>query len=46
MRDFESTVAAYDEVVELRRVFGTPDYFMLVLVADQTEYEAHHGSVR
>ncbi|WP_433559659.1 Lrp/AsnC ligand binding domain-containing protein [Pseudonocardia xinjiangensis] len=42
MRDFESTVAAYDEVVELRRVFGTPDYFMLVLVADQTEYEAHH----
>jgi DNA-binding Lrp family transcriptional regulator len=42
LRDFEATVARFDEVVELRRVFGTPDYFLRVLVADQTEYEAHH----
>jgi DNA-binding Lrp family transcriptional regulator len=42
LRDFEATVATFDEVVELRRVFGTPDYFLRVTVADQTEYEAHH----
>jgi DNA-binding Lrp family transcriptional regulator len=42
LRDFEDTVATFDEVVELRRVFGTPDYFLRVMVADQTEYEAHH----
>ncbi|WP_344729548.1 Lrp/AsnC family transcriptional regulator [Pseudonocardia yunnanensis] len=42
LRAFEDTVATFDEVVELRRVFGTPDYFLRVMVADQTEYETHH----
>lgn len=36
----ESTIAAYDEVVEFRRVFGTPDYYLRVLVADYAAYEA------
>lgn len=36
---FESTLAAYDEVVELRRMFGSPDYFARVAVADQSAYE-------
>lgn len=36
----ERTIAAYDEVVEFRRVFGTPDYFLRVLVADYAAYEA------
>jgi DNA-binding Lrp family transcriptional regulator len=42
LRDFEDTVAMFDEVVERRRVFGTPDYFLRVMVADRTEYEPHH----
>lgn len=42
LRDFEATVAGFDEVVEFRRFFGRPDYFLRVLVADQTEYETHH----
>ena len=40
--DFEAAVAAFDEVVEFRRCFGTPDYFLRVLVADPAAYEAHH----
>lgn len=36
----ETTIASYDEVVEFRRVFGTPDYFLRVLVADYAAYEA------
>ncbi|AZM47706.1 MULTISPECIES: Lrp/AsnC family transcriptional regulator [unclassified Streptomyces] len=35
----EATIGAYDEVVEFRRVFGTPDYFLRVLVADYAAYE-------
>ena len=31
--DFEATVASYDEVVELRRMFGRPDYFLRIAVA-------------
>jgi DNA-binding Lrp family transcriptional regulator len=42
LREFETAVAAFDEVVEFRRFFGRPDYFLRVLVADQIEYEAHH----
>ena len=42
LRDFEAAVAAFDEVVEFRRCFGTPDYFLRVLVADPAAYEAHH----
>jgi Lrp/AsnC family leucine-responsive transcriptional regulator len=39
---FEAGVAAFDEVVECRRMFGVPDYVMLVAVADQTEYESFY----
>src|SRR6516162_1122133 len=36
---FETTTAGYDEVVELRRMFGHPDYFLRVLVADHAAPE-------
>ena len=39
---FEAGVAAFDEVVECRRMFGVPDYVMLVAVADQAEYESFY----
>lgn len=39
VEEFESAVAALDEVVEARRVFGSPDYILRVLVADVGEYE-------
>jgi DNA-binding Lrp family transcriptional regulator len=42
LQDFEATVAGFEEVVEFRRMFGRPDYFLRVLVADQTAYEEHH----
>ncbi|WP_163509123.1 Lrp/AsnC family transcriptional regulator [Fodinicola acaciae] len=35
----EATIAGYEEVIELRRLFGTPDYLMRVLVADHAAYE-------
>src|SRR5690606_24664476 len=31
---FEETMAGFDEVVELYRLFGSPDYFVRVAVAD------------
>lgn len=37
--DFERDVTALDEVVECRRMFGRPDYFMRVAVADLSAYE-------
>ena len=37
---FEATVVAYDEVIELRRMFGRPDYFIRIAVADHAAYEA------
>jgi DNA-binding Lrp family transcriptional regulator len=37
---FEDRVAAFDEVVELRRMFGLPDYFMRVATRDIDSYEA------
>lgn len=37
---FEETVAAYAEVVEFRRMFGRPDYFLRVTVADHAAYDA------
>lgn len=40
LEGLESTVAAYEEVIEFRRLFGTPDYLMRVLVADHAAYEA------
>lgn len=38
--DFEAAAAALPEVVEVRRMFGQPDYYLRVLVADHEEYEA------
>lgn len=37
---FETRVAGFDEVVELRRMFGLPDYFLRVATADIDAYEA------
>jgi DNA-binding Lrp family transcriptional regulator len=39
LQSFEEAVASFDEVLEARRVFGTPDYFLRVAVADHNEYE-------
>ena len=39
LEEFESAVAAMDEVVEARRVFGSPDYILRVRVADVAAYE-------
>lgn len=39
VQTFESTVAALDEVVEFKRLFGRPDYFLRVAVADLVAYE-------
>ena len=36
---FEPRVAAMPEVVELRRMFGIPDYFIRVRVTDIEHYE-------
>ncbi|MEU4539933.1 Lrp/AsnC family transcriptional regulator [Streptosporangium sp. NPDC023825] len=40
LEQLERTIAAYDEVVEFRRLFATPDYHLRVLVADYAAYEA------
>lgn len=40
IEDFEAAVEALPEVVEMRRMFGQPDYFLRILVADHEEYEA------
>ncbi|MFE1849281.1 Lrp/AsnC family transcriptional regulator [Streptomyces sp. NPDC059489] len=37
---FEQTLAGAEEVLELRRLFGSPDYFVRVGVADLLTYEA------
>ncbi|MFD9127744.1 Lrp/AsnC family transcriptional regulator [Kitasatospora sp. NPDC059571] len=37
--EFEDIVAAYEEVTEFRRLFGRPDYFIRVAVADHAAYE-------
>jgi DNA-binding Lrp family transcriptional regulator len=39
VEDFERQIAAFDEVVECRRMFGIPDYLVRVRVADQAAYE-------
>lgn len=36
---FETRMAAFDEVVELYRLFGSPDYYVRVAVADLEAYE-------
>jgi DNA-binding Lrp family transcriptional regulator len=37
---FERTLTQAEEVIELRRLFSTPDFFVRVAVADLTAYEA------
>ncbi|WP_426300995.1 Lrp/AsnC family transcriptional regulator [Arthrobacter sp. R-11] len=37
---FEEALAAMDEVVELHRLFGSPDYFVRVAVKDLSAYES------
>src|SRR5690349_15676690 len=39
VQQFEASLVAFDEVIEVRRMFGTPDYQALVAVADLTAYE-------
>jgi len=39
---FEARIAAFEEVVECRRMFGLPDYLVRVAVTDQTAYEAFY----
>lgn len=41
---FETTLADSEEVTELRRLFGTPDYFVRVAVADLAAYETFLSS--
>ena len=36
---FEAAVAAFDEVIELRRMFGLPDYVLRVATGSLTSYE-------
>lgn len=44
IENLESTLVAYEEVIELRRMFGRPDYFIRVAVADHAAYEAFQTS--
>jgi len=39
VESFESILAAAPEIIELRRLFGKPDYFVRVAVADLPAYE-------
>lgn len=39
---FEARVAALEDVVECRRMFGLPDYVLRVAVADAAAYEAFY----
>ncbi|MDX6741286.1 Lrp/AsnC family transcriptional regulator [Actinocorallia sp. A-T 12471] len=39
VEEFEADVAAHDEVLEFRRMFGRPDYYIRVAVSDQVAYE-------
>jgi DNA-binding Lrp family transcriptional regulator len=36
---FEHAMAAFDEVTEMHRLFGSPDYFVRIAVADLPAYE-------
>jgi DNA-binding Lrp family transcriptional regulator len=40
VEEFEESIAKFDEVIEVRRMFGLPDYFVRVAVADLESYEA------
>lgn len=36
---FEAALVAHEEIIEARRMFGSPDYEALVRVSDRTAYE-------
>ncbi|MEV7385622.1 MULTISPECIES: Lrp/AsnC family transcriptional regulator [unclassified Streptomyces] len=36
----EETLSSYEEVIEFRRMYGRPDYFLRVAVADDAAYNA------
>lgn len=38
--EMEAILASYEEVVECRRMFGRPEYFLRVAVPDHAAYEA------
>lgn len=38
--EFEKAVASYEEVIEFRRMYGRPDYFIRAAVADHAACEA------
>lgn len=40
VEEFETTVASFEEVIEFRRMYGRPDYFIRVAVADHAAYES------
>lgn len=40
VQEFEDTVAGYEEVIEFRRMYGRPDFFLRVAVADHAAYDA------
>ncbi|MET7694044.1 Lrp/AsnC family transcriptional regulator [Streptomyces canus] len=40
VEEFEGTVAAYEEVIEFRRLYGRPDYFIRVAVSGHDAYES------
>ena len=40
VEQFESAIVAFDEVVAVRRLFGVPDYFVHVAVADAEAFAA------
>ncbi|WP_110945948.1 Lrp/AsnC family transcriptional regulator [Streptomyces avicenniae] len=44
LEHLEATIVGYEEVVEFRRLFGTPDYQLRVLVADHAAYETFQTS--
>ncbi|MFC6085661.1 Lrp/AsnC family transcriptional regulator [Sphaerisporangium aureirubrum] len=39
VEEFESRIAGLEEVLEFRRMFGRPDYYIRVAVRDQFAYE-------
>lgn len=40
VEQFEARVAEFDEVIEFRRMFGHPDYFIRIAVTDLGTYES------
>ncbi|MDY3048474.1 MAG: Lrp/AsnC family transcriptional regulator [Rothia sp. (in: high G+C Gram-positive bacteria)] len=45
VQDFEATIMASDKVVEFRRMYGLPDYYIKVRVKDSEAYERWYSEV-